>query len=183
MLIPETYFTVQEQTRLFLYACLLGIPIGLLYDICRACRALFHHNMLIVALEDILFLFLCAVLFASFTNLFCRGEFRLFYPIGAFLGFLLYLFAIGNPILRIIRRMANGIRKLFAKCFSPCFRFFARFQKKFQISFWNNQQIAEKSKKKSLFHLIAPLNLLYNKRKRKQEVNQNGNGSKTKTTH
>lgn len=27
--IPDTYFTVQEQTTLFLFACLLGLPMGL----------------------------------------------------------------------------------------------------------------------------------------------------------
>ncbi len=30
--IPDTYFTVQEQTTLFLFACLLGLPMGLLFD-------------------------------------------------------------------------------------------------------------------------------------------------------
>ena len=53
--IPDTYFTVQEQTTLFLFACLLGLPMGLLFDLFRMLRVLFRHAIVVVAIEDILF--------------------------------------------------------------------------------------------------------------------------------
>ena len=40
----ETFFTVQEQTRLFVLACLAGIPLGMLYDGLRILRAVFPHG-------------------------------------------------------------------------------------------------------------------------------------------
>ena len=52
--IPDTYFTVQEQTTLFLSACLLGLPMGLLFDLFRMLRVLFRHALVVVAIEDIL---------------------------------------------------------------------------------------------------------------------------------
>ena len=45
--IPDTYFTVQEQTTLFLFACLLGLPMGLLFDLFRMLRVLFRHAMMV----------------------------------------------------------------------------------------------------------------------------------------
>lgn len=72
--IPDTYFTVQEQTTLFLFACLLGLPMGLLFDLFRMLRVLFRHAMVVVAIEDILFCCTCAVTLAAFTSVACRGE-------------------------------------------------------------------------------------------------------------
>lgn len=83
--IPETYFTVQEQTTLFLYACLLGLLVGLFFDTFRILRVILPHHMVAIMLEDILFCFGCAVLLATFTVTACRGEFRLFYPMGMLL--------------------------------------------------------------------------------------------------
>ena len=80
--IPDTYFTVQEQTTLFLFACLLGLPMGLLFDLFRMLRVLFRHAIVVVAIEDILFCCTYAVTLAAFTSVACRGEFRLFYPVG-----------------------------------------------------------------------------------------------------
>ena len=108
--IPDTYFTVQEQTTLFLFACLLGLPMGLLFDLFRMLRVLFRHAMVVVAIEDILFCCTCAVTLAAFTSVACRGEFRLFYPVGMLLGCLLWRFTVGNSLLKITRKTAGFLR-------------------------------------------------------------------------
>lgn len=178
--IPETYFTVQEQTTLFLYACLLGLPIGLFYDIFRILRVLLPHHLLAAMLEDILFCFGCAVVLASFTVTACRGEFRLFYAIGMLLGSLLWRFLFGNPSLKIIRRTAIVIHNCLSHLLHPITALFARLKCKINQTFRQSIQNIEKKKKNHRFHLIADRHLLYNKRKQDQEVNQNVRCSKTK---
>ena len=180
--IPETYFTIQEQTTLFLYACLLGLPIGLFYDIFRILRVLFPHHLVAVTLEDILFCFGCAVVLAAFTVTACRGEFRLFYPVGMLLGSLLWRFLFGNPFLKMIRRTAAAIRNCLSHLLHPITALFARLQFKIHQNFRQSIQNIKKKKKNPRFHLIADRHLLYNKRKQDQEVKQNVRCSKTKTS-
>ena len=66
----ETFFTVQEQTRLFVLACLAGIPLGMLYDGLRILRAVFPHGKISVAAEDILFLLLWSFHLMGFVSRF-----------------------------------------------------------------------------------------------------------------
>ena len=56
----ETFFTVPEQTRLLLYAVLLGIPLGMGFDVLRTLRLLLPHGKLATALEDVSFLLVWA---------------------------------------------------------------------------------------------------------------------------
>ena len=66
-MIPETFFTVNEQIKLFLICILFGFPIGLFYDIFRIIRIMIPHSSLAAALEDILFFSVYAVFITSFT--------------------------------------------------------------------------------------------------------------------
>ena len=42
----ETFFTVPEQTRLLIFAVLLGIPLGVVFDVLRTLRLLLPHGKL-----------------------------------------------------------------------------------------------------------------------------------------
>ena len=86
----ETFFTVPEQTRLLLYAVLLGVPLGMCFDVLRTLRLLLPHGKLATALEDVLFLLLWSGALLCFSTALARGEFRGYYVLGSGLGFLLY---------------------------------------------------------------------------------------------
>lgn len=180
--IPDTYFTVQEQTTLFLFACLLGLPMGLLFDLFRMLRVLFRHAIVVVAIEDILFCCTCAVTLAAFTSVACRGEFRLFYPVGMLLGCLLWRFTVGNSLLKITRKTAGFLRLFLSQIFHPVAVFFARIQWRIKQKFRHVIQNLKKKKKNAHIPLIADRHLLYNKKKQQQEVNQNGRCRKTKSS-
>ena len=109
----ETFFTVNEQTRLFLISCILGIPLGILFDIFRVIRTLLPHNTILVAIEDIFFMALYAVFMTAFTIVCARGDYRFFYTIGNILGFALYFFTAGNIILGVIRKISHWIHSFF----------------------------------------------------------------------
>ena len=84
----ETFFTVPEQTRLLLYAVLLGIPLGMGFDVLRTLRLLLPHGKLATALEDVSFLLVWAAALLCFSTVLARGEFRGYYWMGSALGFL-----------------------------------------------------------------------------------------------
>lgn len=109
----ETFFTTAEQTQLFLMSCVMGIPIGIIFDIFRALRAVLPHNRLMVALEDTIFLGIYSVILAMFCVVFSRSEFRVFYIIGNILGFGIYFFTLGNIVVSAIRKAVEFIRNIF----------------------------------------------------------------------
>ena len=56
MNVPETFFSVNEELRLFGLSCLFGAAFGVAYDLFRTVRLLLPHNGAMVAAEDIAFL-------------------------------------------------------------------------------------------------------------------------------
>ncbi|HHX56636.1 MAG TPA: hypothetical protein GX710_01305 [Clostridiales bacterium] len=115
----ETFFTATEQTQLFLLSCLLGIPIGIFFDIFRVIRVVIPHNKIMVAIEDVLFMFIYASFVMCFSIVASRGEFRVFYVVGNLLGFTVYFFTVGNTVVGIIRKIALFIHKILNRVFSP----------------------------------------------------------------
>ena len=86
----ETFFTVTEQSQLLIDAILLGIPLGVCYDILRTIRLLLPHGKIAVAAEDIAFLLFYGGALLCFSVVLARGEVRGYYLLGSLLGFLLY---------------------------------------------------------------------------------------------
>lgn len=115
----ETFFSVNEQTRLFLISCLFGIPLGILFDIFRVIRSLFPHNTALVVIEDLLFMMIYAVFMTAFTITAARGDYRFFYTIGNILGFALYFFTAGNVIVGAIRKISGWLNSFLKFIFSP----------------------------------------------------------------
>lgn len=105
----ETFFTVNEQTQLFLLSCVLGVPLGILFDVFRVIRSVLPHNTILVVIEDLLYMIIYAVFMTAFTIVASRGDYRFFYTIGNILGFALYFFTAGNIMLGVIRRIIGWI--------------------------------------------------------------------------
>ena len=117
----ETFFTVPEQTRLLLYAVLLGIPLGMGFDVLRTLRLLLPHGKLATALEDVSFLLVWAAALLCFSTVLARGEFRGYYWMGSALGFLLYRCTLGCVTVPLLRRIFSGLGRFFRRLFLPLF--------------------------------------------------------------
>lgn len=115
----ESFFTVNQQARLFLISCLFGIPLGIFFDIFRALRAVIPHNTLLVAIEDTVCMAVYAVFMTAFTIVAARGDYRFFYTIGNFLGFMIYFFTAGNVVIGVIRKISGWLRRLVSAILSP----------------------------------------------------------------
>lgn len=114
-MIPETFFTVSEQLKLFLICILFGFPTGLFYDIFRIIRIVIPHNSLAAALEDILFFSVYAVFITSFTYAAARCEFRFFYIAGNLIGFSAYRFTFGKILTGFAVKVNLRIKSILKK--------------------------------------------------------------------
>lgn len=108
----ETFFTAGEQSLLFLASVAVGCGLGPLYDVFRAFRLLMPHRRIFVALEDIGFITIWALVLVTFSLEWGRGEVRGYYFLGNLLGFILYFFTLGNIILGILRKVLGLLGKI-----------------------------------------------------------------------
>lgn len=149
----ETFFTAGEQTKLFLISCLLGIPVGIAFDVFRVIRIALPHNKFIVALEDILFMLLYASFIVSFSVIASRGEFRFFYIAGNALGFITYYLTIGNILVKAFQKIFSLIHKILKpiliKLSTPFKKLFVLICQKFNGFFIENPKKKFFNKKKT----------------------------------
>ena len=181
MTVPETYFTVSEELRLFGLSCLLGAAVGAAYDVLRVLRMTLPHNSALVAAEDISFLGLYAVALTAFSNAAARGEMRLYFAVGSVLGFMLYFFTIGRTITAVLRKLFSVLGAVFKLIFRPVRAVFALLCKKAKLKFVGNLQIIVKPLKKIKRVLLNRRLLLYNKMANKKRKNVKSVAQKNET--
>lgn len=181
MTIPETYFTVSEELRLFGLSCLLGAVIGVAYDVLRVLRLMLPHNSFLVAAEDIGFLGLCAVALTAFSNAAARGEMRLYFAVGSVLGFTLYFFTVGRAVNATLRKLFSLLGAVLKLIFRPLGAFFALLRAKAIVKFVGNLQIIVKPFEKIKIVLLNRRLLLYNKMANKKRKNVKSVAQKNET--
>ncbi len=111
--IPEQFFTVYQETWLFLGSCLLGLPLGLLWDALRLLRCMLPHHTAAVFLEDVLLVFAGAVLVQSYAAVFARGALRYYDAFGCVCGFVIYCCTVGAVTGRMFSKIRHGRAAVF----------------------------------------------------------------------
>ncbi len=101
----ETY--VSDQAIAFLWAVVLGVALGAVYDIFRIGRIFKKRGWLLVFFEDLLFSLAAALSTAFCFTLTNFGQVRLFLLVGEGLGFLLYFNTLGVLSVRLMRPVAR----------------------------------------------------------------------------
>ena len=116
--------SVLEQSRIFLYAVVLGTILCVLYDVFRVIRIAFGGKMTVVFIEDILFSVLALVLTFIFVVAVNNGELRFYVLVGELLGFAIYYFTFGRVtmglskgIISILKSLLNLLMKPFVRLF------------------------------------------------------------------
>ena len=105
--------TLAGQTTCFLYSCLFGACMSLLYDFFRALRVILHFGKIATFFEDIFYFFILGVLTFGFVIIVNDGELRGYIFLGAFLGWILYHLSVGNLTIRALCWMMEMIRRFF----------------------------------------------------------------------
>lgn len=119
MNVPETFFTIEEELRLFLLSCGAGVVFGVYYDIFRALRLTVPHHSFFVFLEDLLFLMTYGIFLSCFASAAARGELRGYYILGGLIGFVLYYFTIGKFVMGFIKKLIKCVRKMLSVLYKP----------------------------------------------------------------
>ncbi|MBR6420423.1 MAG: spore cortex biosynthesis protein YabQ [Oscillospiraceae bacterium] len=131
--LPGFAVPISEEARLFLMSCLLGVPLGMLFDLFRTLRALLPHHPVIVFLEDTFFALCFCVSLQLYASAFGQDALRWYYTLGALLGLALWLLTLGAVwmrLLRGIRRLLGRILHSFGRIMQKTARLFVRNTKK-----------------------------------------------------
>ena len=130
MIIPETFFSVNEHLSLFLLSCLMGAFMGLFYDVFRILRIALPHGKAAVFLEDILFCLIWSLSLVMLAAVCARGELRLFFAVGSLMGFIVYLLTLGRYICASAEKFIGFFRILLSLITLPARNFYNILYKK-----------------------------------------------------
>lgn len=105
--------TLQSQTMFFLGSCLLGMCLGIVYDIFRISRLAVKTCNIIIFIEDLLFFIIVTI--SSFVYLIANNEgvMRGFLLIGELLGAILYFSSLSIAIMKAAQNIINAVKAFF----------------------------------------------------------------------
>lgn len=149
---------IRQETAVFLASVLHGAALTLAYDVLRALRRAFSHNLFAVSLED--FLFWVAAGFLTFCLAFeeTDGVIRAYVAAGILLGFLLYHFTFSHAV---VSGLARVLRLLFWLVSIPL-RILSFFHRKIRNFLKKRIEIARKK--------------VYNKKRRRRDAKSHRGG-------
>ena len=101
-----------NQVYLFMVFSIVGVVIGILFDIFRILRKTFKTIDIITYIEDIVFWIITGIIIIFSMYKFCDGELRFFMIIGIVLGTIMYLFTISQFLINISVCILNFIKKM-----------------------------------------------------------------------
>lgn len=110
MIVPETFFSTNEELRLFFLSCAAGAVFGIYYDIFRTLRLTIPHHSFFVFAEDVIFLGTYGIFLSSFASAEARGELRGYYVLGGIIGFTLYFFTVGKFVMSFMRKIMSILK-------------------------------------------------------------------------
>jgi len=90
-----------NQTYLFIVFTIVGIIIGVLFDIFRILRKSFKTKDIVTYMEDILFWVLTGIIILFSMYKFSNGELRFFMIIGIIMGTLMYMITFSRYVIKI----------------------------------------------------------------------------------
>lgn len=103
---------ITNQAFLFLVFVVIGLIIGLLFDIFRILRISFKTKDFVTYIEDILFWIITGILVLYSIFIFNNGEIRLFIFIGIAIGVILYIMLFSSLIIKYSVYIINFIKKV-----------------------------------------------------------------------
>ncbi len=104
-----------EQLYSFFIFTILGLLIGVIFDIFRILRKTFKTTDIVTYIEDILFWFLTGILTLVFIFKFNNGELRFYIFIGISIGSIIYMLFISNFFIKINVYILNIIKTFIYK--------------------------------------------------------------------
>ncbi len=109
---------VANQTLVFLYACVLGAVLSILYDVFRLIRITAAMGRAVIIAEDIVFFIIVFAATFVFILSFTEGMIRFYVILGEILGFILCHVTLGALIIKLLGGFIKLIKRILKKIFS-----------------------------------------------------------------
>ena len=102
-----------SQEQIFIFFFIIGITIGIIFDIFRVIRKSFKTPDLITFIEDLIFLIITSFLIIFSIIKLNGGEIRFYLFLGIFVGILIYFLTISNLCVIILSGFVRICKKIF----------------------------------------------------------------------
>lgn len=175
----DTFFSISQQTALFLLSVVLGAGLGVVYDCFRVFRIIVPRaaRSAAVAVQDVIFWLIYGFCVFCYAAALARGQVRLFIVLGSLIGFILYIFTVGNAVTRVIRRVVNAVYGVLHKVYSVMIEPFVKILRiicqKISPVFVRNYKNKPKKIRSSKKLLKSAGGLVYNKKAKVGRFAQN----------
>ena len=101
-----------SQGQIFIVFLIIGICIGVIFDIFRAIRKVFNTSDFITYIEDIIFIAIVGILIVNNLILVNNGEIRFFIILALFFGTIFYFFTISRICIKIFQIILKLFKKI-----------------------------------------------------------------------
>ncbi len=103
------------QATVFGCSCILGVVLGILYDVFRIIRVIINPKNITVFVQDVIYFLISGAITFLFVLAFNFGELRFYILIGESAGWTLYHVTLGHIIYKNFRKIVATIKN---KCHS-----------------------------------------------------------------
>lgn len=111
-------FYVANQTLVFLYACLLGAALSVVYDVFRLIRITAAMGRAVIIAEDIVYFIIVSAATFVFMLSFTEGIIRFYVILGELLGFILCHVTLGALIVKLLGGFIKLVKRFLKRIFS-----------------------------------------------------------------
>lgn len=101
-----------EQLNNFIYFIIIGMILGVVFDVFRILRKSFKTSDIITNIQDILFGIITGTILLSAIFLFNNGELRLYLFLGIVFGIIIYMLSISKYFIKINIIIINFIKRI-----------------------------------------------------------------------
>lgn len=110
---------ISTQTRLFGYAFLTGLALGLLYCVFRFIRTLFGNKKAVCYVADVIYFLICGVVILFFNLVFDEGRLMVYTVFGVALGAAVFYLLTAKISIRICSFLVKALRVIFLLIIAP----------------------------------------------------------------
>ena len=108
-----------DQVQIFWYSLVLGLILGMIYDIFKLFRLVFNSKKWSIFFQDILYFIIISLITFFFIIIFNKGEIRYYILIGQFIGWGIYYISCGRIVYKYSKNFLRIIKKCFCILFYP----------------------------------------------------------------
>ena len=112
-------YLMVDQVQIFLYSLVLGLILGIIYDIFRIFRLTFNVKKWGIFFQDILYFITISLVSFSFIIIFNKGEVRYYIIIGQLIGGVIYYISLGRIVYKYSKNLLWHINRFFRNLFFP----------------------------------------------------------------